>query len=280
MFEICGKEALQQHIIKLELRADDIAFAARPGQFVMVRAQEGAERIPLTIFDVDVENGTIALVIQAVGASTMQLCEMSVGQYILDVAGPLGEPTQLEDASDIVFVLGGVGCAVGHLLLKQCQNEKRNTTLVLGFQSEQHIILYPELSGLSQSTFLYTQDGSCGLQGNVVDGLQQVLVHQQVDLVVCIGPLAMMQAVARLTRAYGIKTLASLNPIMIDGTGMCGGCRCSVYGEMRFACVEGPDFDAHGIDFEELMHRNAYYKTMEHTCRLRAEGEFYEEAKR
>ena len=249
-----------------------IAAKAEPGQFVIVRCDSKGERIPFTISDFDREQGTVTVIYQIVGASTIRLNEFEEGDSILDVAGPLGVATEYaEGAKRIAVIGGGVGCAIAYPQAKKLHNMGVKVDMIAGFRNKGLIILEDEMKAASEQLFICTDDGSCGFNGFVTDQLKALIEGgAEYDEVIAIGPVPMMKFVCAVTKPYGIKTLVSLNPIMVDGTGMCGCCRVKVGGKIRYACVEGPDFDGHEVDFDELMRRNSTYKEHEkdHVCRL------------
>jgi ferredoxin--NADP+ reductase len=244
------------------VEAPRIAKVRHPGQFVIVRKGPGAERIPLTIADDDAEAGTITLIIQAIGASTTDLTSMQVGEAIQDVAGPLGRETDLLDAGHAVCVGGGVGTAVLLPIVHALAAKGVRVTSVIGGRSREWVILEPELRACGE-VVVCTDDGSYGRHGFVTQALQDLLDAGGVDAVYAIGPVPMMRAVAEMTRPFGVETTVSLNAIMVDGTGMCGGCRVTVAGETRYACVDGPEFDGHRVDFDELADRLTTYRSFE-----------------
>jgi len=268
MFEVVSNEILAPDVHRLIVSAPRIAAARQPGQFVIVRHSEGAERIPLTIADADAEAGTITLIVQAVGTGTRQIVQTPAGGAIQDVAGPLGKPTEIARWGKVVCVGGGVGTAVLYPLAKALAEAGNDVITIIGGRSEQLVILREELAAISRRVLVTTEDGSLGVKGFVTVALEEVLNDEggSPDAVFAVGPVAMMAAVAEQTRPYGIKTIVSLNPIMVDGTGMCGGCRVTVGGEIKFACVDGPEFDGHLVDFVELASRQTAYQ--EHRCRL------------
>ncbi len=260
---------LNEQVTLLKLKAPRIAGKVRPGQFVIVHQDEKAERIPLTVADFDVQQGSITVIVQAAGESTRRLCALKQGDQIRDLAGPLGRPTDFHNARSVCVIGGGVGCAIAYPSAKACHLNGARVDLIAGFKNESLVILRQEMEAVADDFILISDDGSTGTKGFVTDALQQLLdAGRRYDLVIAIGPVIMMKNVCRLTRSYGIKTLVSLNPIMIDGTGMCGGCRVSVGGKVRFACVDGPDFDGHQVDFDELMQRNNTYRP-DHVCHLK-----------
>ena len=269
MFEIIDKKVLNSSVTSLKVKAPFIAAKAKPGQFVIVRIDDKGERIPLTISDFDRENGTVTIVVQAVGYTTEKLVKLNIGDYITDVAGPLGMPTEFGSPKKAIIIGGGVGCAIAYPQAKALYNMGADVTVIAGFRSKDIVILEDEMKAVSNNFYVTTDDGSYGEKGLVTDVLKRLLDQGEYDLVIAIGPVIMMKFVALTTKPYGVKTLVSLNPIMIDGTGMCGGCRVTVGGKTKFACVDGPDFDGHEVDFDELMRRNTLFREEEaHACRL------------
>ncbi len=269
MFEIIDKKELNTSVTSLTLKAPFIAKKVMPGQFVIVRIDQLGERIPLTVSDFDRENGTVTIVVQAIGFSTKKLVALNKGDFVLDVVGPLGCPTEFGTPKKAIIIGGGVGCAIAYPQAKALYNMGVDVTLIAGFRSKDIVILEEEMKKVSNNLFITTDDGSYGRQGLVTEVLKELLEKDSYDLVIAIGPVPMMKFVSLTTKPFGVKTLVSLNPIMIDGTGMCGGCRVNVGGEIKFACVDGPDFDGHLVDFDELTRRNGYYKEEEaHKCRL------------
>ncbi len=262
MHPIVEKTVLSPNVTRLRVAAPRIAEVRRPGQFVIVRRGPGAERIPLTIADVDHAEGTITLVIQAVGKSTMDLCDLEVGDAIQDVAGPLGKPTELLESGHAVCVGGGVGTAVVYPIASALHHAGVRVTSVIGGRSKEWVILEEEL-GACGEVIACTDDGSHGRAGFVTEALKGVLEGGAVDAVYAVGPVPMMRAVSELTRPLGVRTVVSLNSIMIDGTGMCGGCRVSIGGETKYACVDGPEFDGHLVDFAVLSDRLSAYVDFE-----------------
>ena len=270
MYTIVRKKPLNPSVTLMEVEAPFIARKARAGQFVILRVNETGERIPLTIADHDGEAGTITIIYQKVGKTTRLLDTLEAGESILDVVGPLGRATEIDDIRRVAVVGGGVGCAIAYPEAKAFHMAGAQVDMIAGFRNRDIIMLEDELAAASDRLFVMTDDGSNGNKGFVTVKLQQLLEEGAAyDLVMAIGPLPMMRAVAEVTRPLGIKTVVSMNPIMIDGTGMCGGCRLTVGGETKFACVDGPEFDAHQIDWEEAMHRLTQYREEEqHACRL------------
>lgn len=270
MHTIVSKCQLSPNVTRLDVEARRIAEIRHPGQFVIVRKGEGAERIPLTIADADPAKGTIALVIQAVGKSTRDLVALEAGQAIRDISGPLGHPTEMISSGRAVCVGGGVGTAVVHPMAQGLFRNGVEVISVIGGRSKEWVIFENELAQLGK-VLVCTDDGSYGRKGFVTDATRDILDAGGVDVVYAVGPVPMMRAVANLTRPYGIKTIVSLNPVMVDGTGMCGGCRVDVGGVTRFACVEGPEFDGHQVDFDLLADRLGTYRAFEqessaHAC--------------
>ncbi len=272
MFKILKKKQLNENVVLFEIQAPFIAAKAEAGQFIIFRVDEFGECIPLTISDYDRQAGTITIVVQTVGASTMKLAKLDVGECISDVAGPLGVATEYDKGIKKVAVVGGgVGCAIAYPQAKKLFNMVVDVDIIAGFRNKDIVILEDEMKAVSNNLYICTDDGSYGSKGFVTDKLKELIESgNKYDEVVAIGPVIMMKFVSKTTEPYGIKTLVSLNPIMIDGTGMCGGCRVTVGGKIRYACVDGPDFDGHQVDFDELMKRNSTYKEQEaeHICRL------------
>ena len=269
MFKIVEKRELNSSVTSLTIEAPFIAKKVKPGQFLIVRIDEKGERIPLTVSDFDADKGTVTIVVQAIGYTTKKLVALNKGDYISDVVGPLGCPTEFGSPKKAIIIGGGVGCAIAYPQAKALYNMGVDTTIIAGFRSKDIVILEEEMKKVSNNLYITTDDGSYGEKGLVTDVLKRLLDSGEYDLVIAIGPVIMMKFVALTTKPYGVKTLVSLNPIMIDGTGMCGGCRVSVGGQTKFACVDGPDFDGHLVDFDELMRRNSFYKEEEaHACRL------------
>lgn len=268
------KESLNETVSKMVLEAPMIAKKAQPGQFVIVRAKEESERIPLTIADYDRKEGTVTIIYQIVGAGTMELDTVREGEYVQDLVGPLGKASETQGLHKVAVVGGGVGCAIAYPLAKKLHGQGAEVHSVVGFRSRDLVILEEEFEAVSDKLCMMTDDGSYGQKGLVTQALEElILAGNEYDEVIAIGPLAMMKFVCLLTKKYGIKTVVSMNPIMIDGTGMCGGCRLTVGGQTKFACVDGPDFDGHEVDFDEAMHRGSMYKEFEahareEACRL------------
>ena len=264
--QVVSNDALASGVHRLVVRAPRVALVRQPGQFVIVRLGRGAERIPLTIADADAGAGTITLVIQAVGRSTTDLVSLAPGAAIHDIAGPLGRPTDLVDRGHAVCVGGGVGTAVVLPIARALHERGARVTSVVGARTGRLAILTDELAAAGDVA-VWTDDGSAGRTGLVTDGLAEALAAGGVDIVYAAGPVPMMRAVTEVTRPLAVRTVVSLNPIMVDGTGMCGGCRVTVGDEMRFACVDGPEFDAFGVDFDELAERLTTYRVWEQAAR-------------
>ena len=264
MYKILTKKILNPTVTLMEVDAPMIAKKAEPGQFIILRVDEQGERIPLTIADFDREKGTITIIFQIVGATTEKLNHLEEGEFIHDFVGPLGVPSHTEGLKKVAVVGGGVGCAIAYPIAKKLHNLGAEVHSIVGFRNKDLVILEDEFKAASDVMKLMTDDGSYGEKGLVTNALEQLIKEgNQYDEVIAIGPLVMMKFVCKLTKEYGIKTVVSMNPIMIDGTGMCGGCRLTVGGETKFACVDGPDFDGHLVDFDEAMERGTIYKEFE-----------------
>ena len=281
MAHILRKRRLNPTVTLMEVSAPLIAKKAQPGQFIILRVDEDGEWIPLTIADFDRAAGSVTIIFQKVGFTTELLDSLEEGDDILDFVGPLGRPTEVGDVRKVAVIGGGVGCAIAYPQAKYLHQQGVSVDVIAGFRSRDIVILEDEFRAACDRFYLTTDDGSYGEKGLVTQKLQALIDEgTRYDLVIAIGPIPMMKFVCKTTEPYGIKTLVSLNPIMIDGTGMCGGCRVSVGGEMKFACVDGPDFDGHQVDFDELMTRNRAYQEREaqvrrdHACRL-----FHQEVK-
>lgn len=264
MNEILENEVLAENVNRYIVHAPKIAERRKAGQFVIIRIDEHGERIPLTIADADPARGTITLVVQAVGKTTAQMTRLKPGDCLRDVVGPLGAPTHIESFGTVVVVGGGIGIAVAHPIAQALRQTGNTVISILGARSKNLMILEREMRLVSHEVLLCTNDGTYGRQGLVTDVLADLIATRgKPDQVFAIGPVPMMKYVSLLTQQHGIPTIVSLNPIMVDGTGMCGGCRVTVGGKTRFACVEGPDFDGHQVDFDELLKRQAFYKEQE-----------------
>ncbi|AMJ42442.1 sulfide/dihydroorotate dehydrogenase-like FAD/NAD-binding protein [Anaerotignum propionicum] len=275
MFRIVDKRELNSAVTLLEIEAPFVAKKAQAGQFIIFRVDEYSERVPLTIADYNREKGTVTIIFQKVGFSTNLLAAKEIGDTILDFVGPLGTATEYEGMKKVAVVGGGVGCAIAYPQAKALHAMGVEVDVIVGFRNKDIVILEDEMKAVSTNYYLMTDDGSKAEKGFVTDKLKALIeAGNQYDTVIAIGPIPMMKFVSLTTKPYGIHTIVSLNPIMIDGTGMCGGCRVTVGGEIKFACVDGPDFDGHLVDFDELMNRNSIYKQREgeiskdHVCRM------------
>lgn len=264
MYKIVKRQQLNDTVVRLDVQAPFIAKKAKAGQFIIFRIDEHGERIPLTIADTDAEKGTVSIIFQIVGQSTMLLSQLQEGDAILDFVGPLGAATEFGDAKKVCVIGGGVGNAIAYPSAKALFNMGAGVDVIAGFRSKDIVILEDEFKAVCNRLFITTDDGTYGEKGFVTNKLQELIdAGNNYDLVIAIGPIPMMKFVSKVTEPYNIKTLVSLNPIMIDGTGMCGGCRVTVGGEIKFACVDGPDFDGHKVDYDELMQRNSTYREFE-----------------
>lgn len=279
MFKIVRKKELNAAVTLLEIEAPFVAKKAKAGQFIIFRIDDKGERVPLTIAGYDREKGTVTIIFQKVGLTTKMLGAMEPGDYLHDFVGPLGKATQTEGIKRVCVVGGGVGCAIALPSAQAFKDAGCQVDVIVGFRNKDIVILEDEFRAASDNLYLMTDDGSYGEHGFVTVKLQQLLeAGNQYDEVLAIGPIPMMKFVAKTTEPFGVKTIVSLNPIMVDGTGMCGGCRVTVGGEVKFACVDGPDFDGHKVDFAELMNRNGVYRDQEaeneknHICRMEKLG--------
>ena len=274
MYKIVRKQVLNPTVTLMEVDAPLVAKKAEPGQFIILRPDENGERIPLTVADFDREKGTVTIIFQIVGATTEKLNHLNEGEFIHDFVGPLGVPSHTEGLKKVAVVGGGVGCAIAYPIAKKLHNLGCEVHSIVGFRNKDLVILEEEFRANSSLMKIMTDDGSYGTKGLVTDALKELIdAGNNYDEVIAIGPLVMMKFVCKLTKEYDIKTVVSMNPIMIDGTGMCGGCRLTVGGETKFACVDGPDFDGHLVDFDEAMERGTMYKEFEQrkreeTCNL------------
>ena len=279
MYKIVRKKELNSSVTLMEIEAPFVAKKAQAGQFIIFRIDEMGERVPLTIAGYDREKGTVTIIFQKVGFSTIALGNLNEGDYIRDFVGPLGKPTHTEGIKRVCVVGGGVGCAIALPSAVAFKEAGAEVDVVVGFRNKDIVILEDEFKAAADNMYLMTDDGSYGEQGFVTVKLQQLLESgRNYDAVLAIGPIPMMKFVCKTTEHFGVKTMVSLNPIMVDGTGMCGGCRVTVGGETKFACVDGPEFDGHKVDFAELMSRNSVYRDREaevkesHACRIEAMG--------
>ena len=264
MYQIISKKSLNPTVTQMEILAPFVAKKALPGQFIILRVDEDGERIPLTIAGYDREKGTVTIIFQIVGGSTQRLNYKNAGEYIPDFVGPLGKPTHTQGLKKVCVVGGGVGCAIALPVARALHEQGAEVTSIIGFRNKDLVILEEEFKACSNNFYMMTDDGSYGRQGNVTVPLKELLSGgEQFDEVITIGPLIMMKFVCLTTKEYGVKTIASMNPVMIDGTGMCGGCRLTVGGKTLFACVDGPEFDGHEIDFDEAMSRSRAYADFE-----------------
>ena len=274
MYRIVRKEALKPTVILYEIEAPMVAKKAEPGQFIILRVDENGERIPITIHDYDREKGTVTIIVQTVGATTEKLSHKQQGEFIQDFVGPLGRPTETEGKKKVCVVGGGVGCAIAYPVLKKFHDCGAEVHAVVGFKNKDVVILEDKFKSASDVMKLVTDDGSYGEKGLVTDALRQLIEEgNQYDEIFAIGPAIMMKFVSKTTEPYGIPTTVSMSPIMVDGTGMCGGCRLTVGGETKFACVDGPDFDGHKVDWDESLKRGKMYfdwerHKHEETCNL------------
>lgn len=274
LFKIVKKKVLNPTVTLMEIEAPLVARKAEPGQFIILRVTDDGERIPLTVADYNRDAGTITIIFQIVGATTALLNQKEEGEFISDFVGPLGRATHTEGLKKVAVVGGGVGCAIAYPVAKKLHELGCEVHSIVGFRNRDLLILEDEFRAASNELIIMSDDGSVGEKGLVTDALKKLIeAGNQYDEVIAIGPLIMMKFVCKLTKEYGIKTVVSMNPVMIDGTGMCGGCRLSVGGEMKFACVDGPEFDGHLVDFDEAMDRSRMYSDFERhaydeTCNL------------
>ena len=279
MYKIVEKRVLNPEVKLMKIEALAVAKKALPGQFIILRIDEAGERIPLTVADYDREGGTVTIIFQEVGATTKRLGQLEAGDSLLNFVGPLGVASHLEGIRRAVVIGGGLGTAIAYPQAKRLHELGAHVDVITGFRNQQLVILEDELKACSDRLIVMTDDGSNGNKGFVTHALQKLLDEgNEYDVVIAIGPMMMMKFVCEVTRPRKIKTIVSMNPIMIDGTGMCGGCRVTVGGETKFACVDGPDFDGHLVDFDEAIRRSSMYKSEErqsmeqHGCRLMAQG--------
>ena len=274
MYRIVKKQVLNPTVTRMEIEAPLIAKKAEPGQFIILRVDEGGERIPLTVADFDRERGTVTIIFQIVGATTEKLNHLEEGDCLQDFVGPLGRPSETEGLKKVAVVGGGVGCAIAFPVAKKLHQQGTEVHSIVGFRNKDLVILEKEFQDVSDKFVIMTDDGSYGEKGLVTNALEALIAAgEQYDEVIAIGPLVMMKFVVKLTKEHNIKTVVSMNPIMIDGTGMCGGCRLTVGGQTKFACVDGPDFDGFEVDFDEAMARGTMYRDFERhaheeTCNL------------
>lgn len=270
MYPIVEKQVLSDTMKLMKIKAPLVAKKARAGQFIILRIDEKGERIPLTIADSNEQEGTVTIIFLEVGKTTKQLGTLDVGDSLLNFAGPLGEPSKIKKYGTVVCIGGGVGIAPVYPIIKALKQAGNHVISILGAKNEKLLILEKEIGAFSDEVYIATDDGSKGEKGFVSDVLQKLIDNEKkIDIVWAVGPVIMMKVVSNLTKKYGIKTIVSLNPIMVDGTGMCGGCRVSVGGETKFACVDGPEFDGHLVDFDNLMQRNRrFLREEKEACKL------------
>ena len=264
-YKILKKVELCQNQYELSIDAPYITRNAKAGQFIILRVEENGERVPLTIADVDKENGILTIVYMAVGYTTKKLALLDVGDEIVDIVGPLGKPTEIKKYGTVVCLAGGYGAAPCYLIAKAFKDAGNKVYMIMGARTKDLIFWQDKMKNASTELFITTDDGTLGQKGFVTQVMEKIMSEEKIDYAIAVGPMPMMRAVAELTRDKGIKTEASMNPIMVDGTGMCGACRLTVGGETKFACVDGPDFDAHLIDFDEVINRTRIYKSEEQT---------------
>ena len=271
LYRIVKKEHLNPTVVRMEIEAPEVSRRARAGQFIILRADADGERIPLTVADYDRERGTVTIIFQIVGAGTETLRHLNVGDSVADFAGPLGRPTETEGLKTVAVVGGGVGSAIAYPVAKKLFSEGAHVDAIIGFRTRDLVILEDEFRKSSSELYLMTDDGTYGEHGLVTEALERLILSgKKYDEVIAIGPLPMMKFVSLLTKKYGVKTIVSMNPIMIDGTGMCGCCRLTVGGETKFACVDGPEFDGHLVDFDEAIRRSKMYRDFEEHSREEA----------
>ena len=274
MYKIVKKEVLNPTVTRMDIEAPFVARKAQPGQFIILRVDEDGERVPLTVADFNREEGTVSIIFQVVGASTEKLNHLNEGEYIADFVGPLGKATDIENKKRVCVVGGGVGCAIAYPVAKGLFEKGCEVHSVIGFRNRDLVILEEDFDKVSAKCVKMSDDGSWGEKGLVTDALRALIEEgNEYDEVICIGPLMMMKFVCALTKEYNVKTIVSMNPVMVDGTGMCGGCRLTVGGKVKFACVDGPEFDGHEVDFDEAIKRSGTYKAFEKgerekTCNL------------
>ncbi len=274
MYKILNKKSLNSTVTLMEIEAPFVAHRAKPGQFIILRVDANGERVPFTIADINKEKRSISIIFQIVGAATEALNHLNIGDSIHDVVGPLGKPSELDGLHKVAVIGGGVGCAIAYPTAKALHEKGAEVHSIVGFRNKDLVILEDEFKSVSNKLIIMTDDGSYGTKGLVTDALKELLDSgQKYDEVIAIGPLIMMKFVAKLAKDYGVKTIVSMNPIMVDGTGMCGACRLTVGGKTKFACIDGPEFDAHQVDFDEVIARTSLYRDIERhayekTCNL------------
>lgn len=275
-YKILSKKELCPNQYEITIEAPYVVRNAKAGQFIIFRAEENGERVPLTIADVDKEKGELTIVFMAVGYTTKKLAELEVGDELVDLVGPLGKPTHIEKYGTVVCIAGGYGAAPCYLIAKAFKDAGNKVYMIMGARTKDLIFWQDKMKNACTELYVTTDDGSLGIKGFGTTVLKEIMEREKVDYAIAVGPMPMMRAVAEMTRGTGIKTEASMNPIMVDGTGMCGACRLTVGGETKFACVDGPDFDAHQIDFDEVINRTRIYKDEERkrseNCNLLKQG--------
>ena len=276
-YKIINKEILNETVIKMDIEAIDVARHAKAGQFIILRIDEKGERIPLTIADANPNNGLVTIIFQIVGLTTLKLSKLNQNDEILDFVGPLGKATKTENVKKALVIGGGVGVAIAYPICKQINNENHQVDAILGFRNKELVILEKEFRNNCQNVYIYSDDGSYQNKGFVTTDLDKIIQENQYDEVFCIGPLVMMKNVCNITKKYNLKTTVSMNPIMIDGTGMCGGCKLYIDNKVKFACIDGPDFDGFKVDFDSLILRNKIYHEREiESCNLYKEANKHE----
>ena len=274
MYRIVRKKVLTPALVRLDIDAPLIAKKAQPGQFIILRVDEGGERIPITVHDYDREEGTVAIIVRIVGATSLKLSQLKEGDCLHDFVGPLGKPTELDDCKHVAVVAGGVGAAIAYPVAKKLHEEGKQVEIFSGYRSKDVVVLEDEFRAVSDKLFIGTDDGSYVRKAMVPELLdEQIAAGADYDMVFVVGPMPMMRAACKVTKKYNVSTICSMSPIMVDGTGMCGCCRLSVDGEIKFACVDGPDFDGHKIEWDEAVARSAMYSEWERhkyeeTCNL------------
>lgn len=278
-YKILSKKELCPNQYEMSIYAPHVVRNAKAGQFIIFRTDANSERVPLTIADADIQTGRLTLVFMAVGYSTKKLAQLSEGDEIRDIAGPLGKPTQIKKYGTVVCVAGGYGAAPCYLISKAFKEAGNKVYMIMGAKNKEYIFWQDKMKKACDELFITTDDGTLGEKGFVTQVLERIIQHEKIDYTIAVGPMPMMRAVADLTRDKGIYTEASMNPIMVDGTGMCGACRVTVGGDTKFACVDGPDFDAHKVDFDEVINRTKIYKDQERkrdqNCNLLKKGEIH-----
>jgi len=276
-YKILSKNKLSENLYEITVEAPYVVKNAKAGQFIILRVEEKGERIPLTIADIDKDKNTLTIVFMAVGHTTKKLADIETGEEILDLVGPLGVPTHIKNYGTVICVAGGYGAAPAYLISKAYKNAGNKVYMIIGVRTENLIFWEDKMKSACDELFITTDDGSKGRKGFVTDQLKDIISNEKVNLVMAIGPVPMMKAVAELTKIEAVPTIASMNPIMVDGTGMCGSCRLTVDGKVKFACVDGPDFDAHKVDFNEIIQRGQIYKDVEksanHKCNLQKQAD-------